>query len=225
MSLVESVFGRMVEVSDVPARGRVAIVAVTITASLIAILYLGSKPAATANDSERILSLMMGIVSGFVVLSFFAIAPAIAFAFIARLIAVLFFFSVFVLLGLSIFFEHLVDLVGFDVTKDVRIFLTVSTAGMLGGMMSTFSSKDIIKNQVLSLWEMVHGSIVGLFVSVVLFCVLRAGIIQQANIDTFNFWGVAGVSAITGFFSENMIVRFSALFKEMVGERRPHEVD
>ena len=64
---------------------------------------------------------------------------------------------------------------------------------------------------------MVRSSIIGLFVSVVLFLILRAGIINQTQIDTFNVWGVTGVSAVTGFFADRVIERFSSLYNEVIG--------
>ena len=70
---------------------------------------------------------------------------------------------------------------------------------------------------VYGLWFTVRSSIIGLFVSVVLFLILRAGIINQTQIDTFNVWGVTGVSAVTGFFADRVIERFSSLYNEVIG--------
>ena len=99
-----------------------------------------------------------------------------------------------------------------------RIFLAVSSAGMMGGMMKYFASYNVTIKDQMKLWSVIHASIIGLFVSLVLFMVLRAGIVNQNQVDTFNIWGVTGVSAITGFFAKRVMERFSSLYDEVIGK-------
>ena len=137
--------------------------------------------------------------------------------FIVRTFAVMLFSLTFAGVCFAILSPESLNIVDKIRLREAQVFLAVSSAGMMGGLMRYFSHDQIIKNEVMNLWHMVHAAIIGLFVSLVLFLVLRAGIINQTQIDTFNVWGVTGVSAITGFFAERVIDRFSSLYNEVLG--------
>ncbi|MEI5639016.1 MULTISPECIES: YEATS-associated helix-containing protein [unclassified Pseudoalteromonas] len=162
-------------------------------------------------------SLMIAMVVSVAVASFIAIEPDKFSYFVVRGLAVLLFFITFSGVCFSILFYESMPFTDPSRLREAQVFLAVSSSGMMGGLMRYFSHEAVIKKEELNLWHMVHAAIVGLFVSVVLFLILRAGIINQTQIDTFNVWGVTGVSAITGFFAERVIERFSSLYNEVVG--------
>lgn len=138
---------------------------------------------------------------------------------LSRLIATIFILFAFFLVILVI----VADSADFRLTpldiKDVQIVLGVSAAGLLGGQMRYFHSGASNASENFSLWQLVHSSIVGMFVALVLFLVLRAGIIQQSSVDTFNIWGVVGVTAVTGFFADNVLERLSSVYDELIGAK------
>jgi len=102
------------------------------------------------------------------------------------------------------------------------IFLCVCLAGFLGGFVReihnyTISLKadskiDLKKN----FWRIIFSIISSLFVSLILFLLLRAGILKSDNIDSFNIYGVTGMSAVAGYFSDKIITRISKLYKTVV---------
>ncbi|MDX5998208.1 hypothetical protein HRJ35_01575 [Shewanella oneidensis MR-1] len=149
--------------------------------------------------------------------TFIAIEPDKFSYFVVRALAISLFFLTLFGVGFSILFYESLPFEDPARLREAQVFLAVSSSGMMGGLMRYFSHDAVIKNESLNLWHMVHAAIVGLFVSLVLFLILRAGIINQTQIDTFNVWGVTGVSAITGFFAERVIERFSNLYNEVVG--------
>lgn len=63
---------------------------------------------------------------------------------------------------------------------------------------------------------MILSAILGLLVSVVLFLVLRAGIINQTQIDTFNVWGVTGVAAHRVFLGNVSLRDFQAFIMKLL---------
>ena len=107
-------------------------------------------------------------------------------------------------------------------TFSASIFLCVCLAGFLGGFVReihnyTISLKadskiDLKKN----FWHIIFSIISSLFVSLILFLLLRAGILKSDNIDSFNIYGVTGMSAVAGYFSDKIIARISKLYKTVV---------
>ncbi|GAB3342360.1 hypothetical protein ACFO0E_13300 [Chromohalobacter beijerinckii] len=126
--------------------------------------------------------------------------------------------SVVGLVVFSLFFAQNLPISNEDTLRDFQIFLVVGSSGMLGGVMRIYSGESLLSKMGPDVWKIFHSLFVALFVSIVLFFLLRAGIVKEPSIDTFNVWGVAGVSAITGFFSEKIIKRFQRLFNEVLGE-------
>ena len=74
------------------------------------------------------------------------------------------------------------------------------------------SKIDLKKN----FWRIIFSIISSLFVSLILFLLLRAGILKSDNIDSFNIYGVTGMSAVAGYFSDKIITRISKLYKTVV---------
>ena len=166
---------------------------------------------------RRIDNLLIAMVVSVAIASFIAIEPDKFSYFVVRALAVSLFFFTFAGVCYSILFYESLPFEEASRLREAQVFLAVSSSGMMGGLMRYFSHDGVIKKEEMNLWHMVHAAIVGLFVSVVLFLILRAGIINQTQIDTFNVWGVTGVSAITGFFADRVIERFSNLYNEVVG--------
>ncbi len=188
--------------------------AMLIIAAFIA-FYISYGGLYETSVSDLVLPMILSVA----VASFIAIEPAKFIFFIVRALAVLLFFLTFSGVCFSILFFESLPFEDPSRLREAQVFLAVSSSGMMGGLMRYFSHEAVIKSESLNLWHMVHAAIVGLFVSVVLFLILRAGIINQTQIDTFNVWGVTGVSAITGFFAERVIERFSSLYNEVVGNK------
>ncbi|SPJ32854.1 hypothetical protein [Kushneria phyllosphaerae] len=123
------------------------------------------------------------------------------------------------LIVFSLFFYDALPIENKDKLNNLHIFMTVGSAGMLGGLMKAFLEESIVNEDGPDMWKVARSVLIAFFVSIVLFFLLRAGIINQTRVDTFNVWGVAGVSSVTGFFSEKIIERFKKLFHEVLGER------
>ena len=138
--------------------------------------------------------------------------------FITRLLAIFLFAITFSGVSYSILFYDHLPFEDATRLREAQVFLAVSSAGMMGGLMRYFARDGVAKGKEMNLWHMVHASITGLFVSIIFFLILRAGIINQTQIDTFNVWGITGVSAVTGFFSDRVIERFSNLYNEVIGK-------
>lgn len=100
---------------------------------------------------------------------------------------------------------------------EIQIFASVSFAGALGGLVKYLAVEDKVIRRNLDLWHLIQSAMIGLFVALVIFMILRAGIINQSQVDTFNIWGVSGVSAITGFFGDKVTDRFSNIFSDVLG--------
>ncbi len=147
----------------------------------------------------------------------FALIPDKMTRIMVGVFAVILFVSTFLGVCFSILFYDIMPFNDSDRLRDAQVLLAVSSSGAMGGLMRYFSHEAVTRNKELDAWKLIHATIVGLFVSLVLFLILRAGIINQTKVDTFNVWGVAGVSAITGFFSEKMLERFSSIYNEIVG--------
>ena len=135
-----------------------------------------------------------------------------------RMFAFLLFFISFSGVCFSILFHDFLPFSDEVKLKEIQVFMAVASSGMMGGMMRYFTSNRYIDIQEDSLWLLIHSAMIGMFVSVVLFLILKAGIINQIQVDTFNIWGVSGISSIIGFFSGRMINRFSNLFNDIIGK-------
>ncbi len=127
-------------------------------------------------------------------------------------------------------------------TNEIQIFGCIITAGILGGLTrqfhtnlnpsalmsiilqgtrerplaATVNSSDFI---YVKFWTTLFSLFVSFFVSVVLFLLLRAGLRKTAEVDTFNKYGVSGVAALSGYFSENIMRRLSRLFENFFETR------
>lgn len=164
-----------------------------------------------------IYELIIAITTAAAIVTFIAAEPEKFSYFIVRAIAVALFLATFSGICFSLLFYEVLPFEDPARLREAQVFLAVSASGMMGGLMRYFSHQTVTDGDDLALWHMVHSAIIGLFVSMVLFFILRAGIINQTQIDTFNIWGVTGVSAITGFFAERVIERFSSLYNEVIG--------
>ena len=105
------------------------------------------------------------------------------------------------------------------------IFLSVCLAGFLGGyvreifsyIVSLKESKAInLKN---NFWQIVFSITSSLFISLIFFLLLRAGILKSDKIDSFNIYGITGVSAVTGYFTDKIIERVSKLYKLLLDKK------
>lgn len=107
----------------------------------------------------------------------------------------------------------------FNLEKFTVLMAVIAGGGFGGCMRILVNERDHRLNFVVFL----QASFTGLFVSFVLFLVLRAGIIDQDSVDTFNVWGVCGISMLAGYFSGNALQRLNSVFSELVApsEKNP----
>ncbi len=111
--------------------------------------------------------------------------------------------------------------------RDVQIFGCIATSGLLGTFVRQFQStlrpRELVghseaapqMSSFVRFWSLVASLVSGLFTSVVLFLLLRAGILKSVEVDTFNIYGVTGVAAVSGYFSENIIRRFATIYESL----------
>lgn len=143
--------------------------------------------------------------------------PQSFFIFSLRLLSILLFLSIFSAFVMALLFPEY--MLGPDASerKEIQIFACVASAGTMGGVMRYLMEEKVQNGSSIDLWLLSHSAVSGLFVSVILFLVLRAGVINKVQVDTFNLYGVSGVSAVVGFFADKMVKRFSGLYEEVVG--------
>lgn len=114
---------------------------------------------------------------------------------------------------------------------EAQILSCICLAGMAGGIISQLFIKletsepteegatEIHHYPSLShrFWNNLMGVISALFVSLVVFLLIRAGILKQVEIDTFNVYGVTGFAAVSGYFSKSILERFKKLYEGIMG--------
>lgn len=150
-------------------------------------------------------------------------------AFVARVPQMLFhsFFTALLVVDIALLVVFLLFAARFGVDptttagRDVQIFGCIATSGLLGAFVRQFQStlrpreRTDQSDSFVRFWSLVASLVSGLFTSVVLFSLLRAGILKSIEVDTFNIYGVTGVAAVSGYFSENIIRRFSRIYENL----------
>lgn len=115
-----------------------------------------------------------------------------------------------------------------DTVFDVQLLGCIGTAGVLGGFIHQIHTNlrpvELKEDQTMSsyvrFWTTLFSLFSSLFISMVLFALLRAGILKTVQVDTFNVYGVTGVSAVSGYFADNIISRFTRIYREILGGER-----
>ena len=153
-----------------------------------------------------------------ITLAFFTEKRKLFFTSALRVLSVAFFLSVFSMFVISLLFPEVFLGAELNEKKEIQIFACVASAGTMGGLMRYLMEEKVQNGELMDLWLLSHSAISGLFVSVILFLVLRAGVINKVQIDTFNVYGVSGISAVVGFLADRMIKRISGLYEEVVGK-------
>ena len=118
--------------------------------------------------------------------------------------------------------------------RDIQVLCCIGTAGILGGFIrqlqtnlrpselsisdtdntpSTFSPS--IASPYVRFWSTLFSIFRALFTALVLFLLLRAGILKTVEVDTFNVYGVTGVAAVSGYFADSIIRRFSTVYEQL----------
>ena len=114
---------------------------------------------------------------------------------------------------------------------EAQILSCICLAGMAGGIISQLFTTPIVSkpteeepvemHRYSSLshrfWNNMISIIAALFVSLVIFLLIRAGILKQVEIDTFNVYGVTGFAAVSGYFSKSILERFKKLYEGIMG--------
>ena len=139
--------------------------------------------------------------------------------FIERFLACIAFLATFLLLSFSILLDDIkfINLASMlFISDEIQIYITVCSSGMMGGIMRYFVFENIASKEELDLWRMIYAAMIGLFVALVIFLLLRSGIISRSEINTYNVTGVAGVSIIAGFFSDRVIDNLSKIYNKVV---------
>jgi len=172
----------------------------------------------TSNPNfANLITLIIIVVFG-ITWAFFTESRKLFFTFALRVLSVAFFLSVFSMFVISLLFPEVFLGAELNGKKEIQIFACVASAGTMGGLMRYLMEEKVQNGESMNLWSLSHSAISGLFVSVILFLVLRAGVINKVQIDTFNLYGVSGVSAVVGFLADRMVKRISGLYEEVVGK-------
>jgi hypothetical protein len=147
-------------------------------------------------------------------------------SFLNRLFFALLFLGVFVLLLIFMLFPDIIPLPSHitipDTTqilqRDVQIIGCICSAGVLGGFVNKFLGHLSDSEYTVQFWPMLTSLFCSLFISLVIFLLVRAGILKSVEVDTFNVYGVTGLSAITGYFAENIIGRLKSIYETLLGQ-------
>lgn len=146
------------------------------------------------------------------------------------------FLAVFALLIVFLLFPYVIPLpyavdpqaVNQTLRRDVQIIGCICSAGMLGGFVNRIFSRpttgqkiapsgESSQNAEMRFWTVLNSLFCSLFVSLVIFLLIRAGILKAVEVDTFNIYGVTGMSAITGYFAENIMRRLRTVYETILG--------
>ncbi|MDA2933226.1 hypothetical protein MYX82_02670 [Acidobacteria bacterium AH-259-D05] len=122
-----------------------------------------------------------------------------------------------------------------DQPPDKQIFGCIVSAGLLGGLLRQVNANrqlldvfEIVRERenpdqrvsyFARFWKSLIAVLGSTVVSLVLFLLLRAGVLKSVEVDTFNVYGVTGVAVITGYFAENVIQRLTVVYEQLVGTR------
>lgn len=123
--------------------------------------------------------------------------------------------------------------------RDIQILGCIGTSGIMGGFIrqlqtnlrpselslenpanSSVSTRSIESSPYVKFWSTLFSLFTALFTAMVLFLLLRAGILKTVEVDTFNVYGVTGVAAVSGYFSDSIIRRFSSLYEQIFDPAR-----
>ncbi|MEM6737765.1 MAG: hypothetical protein AAF620_17025 [Bacteroidota bacterium] len=102
-----------------------------------------------------------------------------------------------------------------------QIITSVCLSGLLGGytreifnnFLTQTDQNEELRLTITKVWLVFISLLGSVFLSLVFFLLLRAGILKSDKVDTFNIYGVAGIASVTGYFSNNVINRLSKLYK------------
>ena len=97
------------------------------------------------------------------------------------------------------------------------------SAGMMGGIMKYLVFANASGLKTLRVWDIIYASVVGLFVALILFLLFRSGIISDTPIDSYNKYGVAGISILAGFFSDRVIDKLTDWYGRLLDDRQTSE--
>ncbi len=97
------------------------------------------------------------------------------------------------------------------------------SAGMMGGIMKYLVFANAAGLKTLRVWDIIYASVVGLFVALILFLLFRSGIISDTPIDSYNKYGVAGISILAGFFSDRVIEKLTEWYGRLLDDRQTSE--
>lgn len=112
---------------------------------------------------------------------------------------------------------------------EVQLLGCIGTAGFLGGFVRQLhttlkplelSSTDSQSSLYVRFFSTLYSLFSSVFIATVLFTLLRAGVLKTVELDTFNVYGVTGVSAISGYFADNIMSRLTHLYRELFGVQR-----
>jgi hypothetical protein len=118
--------------------------------------------------------------------------------------------------------------------RDVQIFGCIGSSGLMGDFIKQlqtnlrpvelYSDKDPTARSLtdaprassyVRFWSTMFSLFTAFFTATVLFLLLRAGILKTVEVDTFNVYGVTGVAAISGYFSDNIMRRLSLIYEQL----------
>jgi len=107
------------------------------------------------------------------------------------------------------------------IRSNSQVLVSVCLGGFLGGFVrETYSrfinSRENLPNVfITNFWIIIFSLLGSILLSMIFFLLLRAGILKSESVDSFNLYGVTGISVITGYLSDRVITRFSVLYSTL----------
>lgn len=103
---------------------------------------------------------------------------------------------------------------------DIRLILSVVLSGSLGGLLKGINvAKENMNSNEQSLinnfWSIILKIIQASIVSTSMFLIFRAGILKTIDYDTFNIYGVTGISIIAGYISDKIVFKIHNLYNSL----------
>jgi hypothetical protein len=120
--------------------------------------------------------------------------------------------------------------------SDTRLLMLAAVSGALGSFIHAATSfSDYVGNQrIVGSWLTwyIFRPLIGAALAVVLYFVMRAGLLSAANGSDVNVYGVTAVAALTGMFSKQATDKLDEVFKTMFrttekagDSQRAHKLD
>ena len=114
---------------------------------------------------------------------------------------------------------------------NAQVLTSVCLGGFLGGFVrETYFRFLTAKEEMTGIfikkfWIIIFSLLGSVLISLIFFLLLRAGILKSDSVDSYNLYGVVGVSIISGYFSDKVLKKVAKLFKDILDNGAEEESD